>query len=117
MLDIPLVDLRAQYRSIREEIDAAMRPVLEEASFVLGRQLAEFEEHFAAFCGVRHCIGVASGTDALHLILRAAGIGPGDEVILPAMTFVATAIGVTLAGATPVLVDVRRDDGLIDVDQ
>src|SRR5205085_510055 len=75
-----------------------------------------FERAFASMCGVRHCVGVATGTDALNLIFRGMGIGPGDEVIVPAFTFVATALGVTLAGATPVLVDVRREDGLIDPD-
>jgi dTDP-3-amino-3,4,6-trideoxy-alpha-D-glucose transaminase len=113
-MDIPLVDLKAQYAALRPQVDAAMQRVLDEASFILGPAVDEFERNFAAFCGARHCIGVASGTDALHLIFRALGIGPGAEVILPAFTFVATALGVQLAGATPVLVDVRRDDALID---
>lgn len=114
---IPLVDLKAQYASIREEVNAALAGVLEECCFVLGPPVAQFEAEFAAFCGVAHCIGVASGTDALHLIFRALEIGPGDEVIVPAFTFVASALGVSLAGAKPVLVDVRRDDGLIDPDK
>lgn len=113
-LEIPLTDLKAQYATIRPEVDEAIAGVLVETSFILGPQVASFEEAFARFCGVKHCIGVANGTDALHLIFRGLGIGPGDEVILPAFTFIATALGVTLAGATPVLVDVRRDDGLID---
>jgi dTDP-4-amino-4,6-dideoxygalactose transaminase len=75
-----------------------------------------FEAEFARFCGTKHCVGVASGTDALHLIFRALDIGAGDEVILPAFTFVASALGVTLAGATPVLVDVLPENGLIDPD-
>ena len=114
---IPLVDLKTQYSALAPEIDAAMRRVLTEGSFILGPAVDAFERAFASFCGTRHAIGVASGTDALHLILRALGIGAGDEVILPAFTFVATALGVTLAGATPVLVDVRSDDGLIDPEQ
>ncbi|MBV9126261.1 MAG: aminotransferase class I/II-fold pyridoxal phosphate-dependent enzyme, partial [Planctomycetes bacterium] len=113
-MDIPLVDLKAQYAALRPEIDAALQGVLQEACFILGPPVAAFERAFASFCGVDHCVGVASGTDALHLILRAMGIGPGDEVILPAFTFIATALGITCAGATPVLVDVRREDGLLD---
>src|SRR5512135_3423252 len=115
-MNIPLVDLKAQYTAIKPQADAAMHRVLGEASFILGPEVGQFERDFAAFCGARHCIGVASGTDALHLIFRALGIGPGAEVILPAFTFVATALGVQLAGATPVLVDVRRDDALIDAE-
>jgi dTDP-4-amino-4,6-dideoxygalactose transaminase/predicted dehydrogenase len=111
---IPLVDLKTQYAALAPEVDAAMRQVLTAGSFILGPAVAAFEGAFAAYCGARHAIGVASGTDALHLIFRALAIGPGDEVILPAFTFVATALGVVLAGATPVLVDVRREDGLID---
>jgi dTDP-4-amino-4,6-dideoxygalactose transaminase len=116
-MKIPLVDLQAQYRSISSEVATAMQEVLEETGFILGRQVKTFEDSFARFSGAKHCIGVANGTDALHLILRAAGIGPGDEVIVPAFTFVATALGVMLAGATPVMVDVRREDALIDPDQ
>jgi dTDP-4-amino-4,6-dideoxygalactose transaminase len=113
-LVIPLVDLKAQYLAIRPEVDAAIQGVLDEACFILGPPVEAFEGAFAAFCQAKHCVGVASGTDALHLIFRALGVGPGDEVILPAFTFIATALGVTLAGATPVLVDVNDDDGLID---
>ncbi len=113
-MHIPLVDLKSQYATIREPINAALQTVLDETSFILGPQVAQFEADFAAFCGVPHCVGVASGTDALQLIFRALDIGPGDEVIVPAFTFVASALGVSLAGATPVLVDVRREDGLID---
>jgi len=116
-LNIPLVDLKAQYATIRSEVDVAIQGVLNETCFILGPPLDAFERAFATFCGAKHCIGVANGTDALHLILRALGIGPGDEVILPAFTFIATALGVTCAGATPVLVDVCRDDGLIDPDK
>jgi dTDP-4-amino-4,6-dideoxygalactose transaminase len=116
-MHIPLVDLKAQYASIREEINAALQSVLDESCFILGPPVAQFEAEFAVFCGVPHCIGVASGTDALHLIFRALEIGAGDEVIVPAFTFVASALGVSLAGAKPVVVDVRRDDGLIDPDK
>lgn len=111
---VPLVDLQAQYASIKAEIAAAIQGVLDHGGYVLGPEVAAFESAYATFCQAKHCIGVANGTDAIHLILRGLGIGPGDEVILPAFTFVATALGVTQAGATPVLVDVRRDDALID---
>jgi dTDP-4-amino-4,6-dideoxygalactose transaminase len=114
---IPFVDLKAQYAAIRTEVNAAMQSVLDESCFILGPPVEQFETAFASFCGVRHCIGVASGTDALHLIFRALGIGPGDEVIVPAFTFIATALGVSQAGASPVLVDVRQEDGLIDPDR
>jgi dTDP-4-amino-4,6-dideoxygalactose transaminase len=116
-MHIPLVDLKAQYKTIASEVNAAIQHVLESASFILGPEVEAFEREFAAFCGVRHCITVASGTDALHLILRALNIGPGDEVIVPAFTFIATALGVTLAGATPVLVDVRAEDALMDAER
>jgi dTDP-4-amino-4,6-dideoxygalactose transaminase len=115
-MNIPFVDLQAQYRTIRDEVQQAMADVLEQACFVLGPPLAAFEKALAQFCGVKHCIGVASGTDAIHLMLRAADLGPGDEVIVPAMTFVATALGVTQAGAAPVLVDVHATDALLNAD-
>ena len=111
---IPLVDLQAQYASIRSEIDPAISNLLASCQFILGPAVETFETEFAAYVGCRHCVGVASGTDAIHLMLRAFGIGPGDEVIIPAFTFVATALGVSLAGATPVLADVRSDDALLD---
>ena len=113
---VPLVDLKAQYATIRTESNQALQSVLDETCFILGPPVDAFERRFADFCNVKHCIGVASGTDALHLILRGLGIGPGAEVLVPAFTFVATALGVTLAGATPVLVDVSAHNGLIDPD-
>jgi dTDP-4-amino-4,6-dideoxygalactose transaminase len=116
-MQIPLVDLKAQYATIRSEVDAAIQTVLDEAGFILGPQVDRFEHEFAAFCKVKHCVSVASGTDALHLILRGLGVGPGDEVIVPAFTFIATALGVTSAGATPILVDVRKEDALLDANK
>jgi dTDP-4-amino-4,6-dideoxygalactose transaminase len=116
-MHIPLVDLKAQYAGIRDEVGRALQEVLDETCFILGPPVTRFEENFAKYCAAKECIGVASGTDALHLIFRALGIGPGDEVIVPAFTFVATALGVSLAGATPVLVDVRKADALIDPDR
>jgi len=117
IMQIPLVDLHAQYAAIRAEVNAAMQSVLDEASFILGLSVAIFEQDFAGFCQAKHCIGVASGTDALQLIFRALNLGPGDEVIVPAFTFIATALGVHLAGATSVFVDVNRTDGLINPDK
>ena len=103
---IPLVDLQAQYHSIQPEIDAAMRRVVESAQFIMGPDVAAFEAQFAAWCGAAHCVGVGSGTAALELVLRALGIGPGDEVITVAHTFIATAEAISAVGATPVFVDI-----------
>lgn len=105
-MKIPLIDLVAQYRSIRQEIDQAIHEVLESGSFILGPRVAALEEAIASYLGVKHAIGVASGTDALVLTLRAYGIGQGDEVILPAYTFFATAEAVSQCGATPVFTDI-----------
>lgn len=111
---IPLVDLKAQYAAIKEEIDAAIRRVLESCSFVGGEELERFEERFAAFCEVKYAIGVGNGTDALFLALRALGIGPGDEVIVPAFTFIATAEAVSATGARPIFVDVDEKTATLD---
>src|SRR5262245_39071194 len=116
-MPIPLVDLQAQMKAIRPEVDAALAGVLERGDFILGRAVEEFERAFAAFVGTRHCVGVASGTDALWLSLKALGIGPGDKVLVPANTFIATALAVSLARATPVLVDVDPESFTIDVDK
>src|SRR5262249_27727541 len=112
---IPLVDLQAQYVDLRPEIDSAIEGVIQRADFILGAEVSAFEEAFARFIGTRHCIGVASGTDALFLILRALGVGPGDKVLLPANTFIATALAVSYAGATPVLGDVDPVSYTLDV--
>jgi dTDP-4-amino-4,6-dideoxygalactose transaminase len=114
-MSIPLVDLQAQYRAIQPEVDAAVRGVLERADFILGTAVAQFEAAFARFIGVKHCVGVASGTDALWMALQALGIGAGDKVLLPANTFIATALAVSDAGATPVLVDMDPATYTIDV--
>ena len=100
---IPLVDLKAQYRTIQPDIDAAVQRVIARGDFILGADVAAFEAEFAAYCGVAHAIGCGSGTEALHLGLEALGIGAGDEVIMPAMTFVATALAINQCGAKPVL--------------
>ncbi|MEE2664614.1 MAG: DegT/DnrJ/EryC1/StrS family aminotransferase [Myxococcota bacterium] len=113
---IPLVDLQIQHRQVAVEIEAGFARVLREGSFILGSDVADFERAFAEFSGVAHCIGVANGTDALELALRALGVGPGDEVILPVNTFIATALAVARAGASPAFVDCDESTGLIDVD-
>lgn len=111
---IPFVDLVGQYRRYKDELDAAIKNTIENASFIGGPANGRFEEAFAKYCGVKHCVGVANGTDALYLILRAFGIGKGDEVILPVNTFIATAEAVTMAGARPVFADVDDKTALID---
>jgi dTDP-4-amino-4,6-dideoxygalactose transaminase len=105
-VQVPYLDLKAQYRSIKAEIDAAVSGVLESCQFVLGHEVANFEQEFAAYCGASECIGLNSGTSALHLALLAAGVGPGDEVITVPFTFVASVAAVLYAGARPVLVDI-----------
>lgn len=106
---VPFVDLRLQHRRIAGQVQAAIADVMDRAAFVLGPEVAAFEEQFAQFCGARHCVGVGNGTDALELALRGAGVGTGDEVIVPANTFVATAEAVRRAGATLVLADCTED--------
>lgn len=102
---IAFVDLRRQYVELAPAIDAAVGRILQTGAFILGDEVSRFEASFAAYCEAKHCVGVASGLDALTLILRGLGIGADDEVILPANTFIATALAVSQAGATPVLVD------------
>ena len=102
---IPLVDLQAQHAEIEEEVARGFAQVFAASAFILGGEVAAFEQAFAAHCGVTHCVGVANGTDAIELTLRALGLGQGDEVLVPANTFIATALGVVRAGARPVPVD------------
>jgi dTDP-4-amino-4,6-dideoxygalactose transaminase len=111
---IKFVDLRAQYNSIRGEVDAAIQGVLDRCDFINGADVAGFEEEFAALCGATHAIGLNSGTDALSIALRALGVGPGDEVITPTHTFVATAEAISAVGARPVLVDINPDTYTVD---
>ncbi len=112
---IPSVDLQLQYTSLKPEIDQAIQGVVDSGSFVLGSEVEAFEEAFAAYHGVRHCIGVGNGTDALSLTLLAAGIGPGDEVITTPHTFGATLEAICQVGATPVLVDIDPVHYTMDV--
>jgi len=103
---IPTLDLKAQYATIRDEIRAAIDQVLDSQHFILGPQVKAFEEEMAAYCGTRHAVGVASGTDALILALHACGVGPGDEVIVPTFSYIATGDSASLLGAVPVFVDI-----------
>lgn len=113
---VPFLDLAAQSAEIADEVLTGWREQLDGAQFVGGPQVAGFEEEYARYVGVEHCVGVGNGTDAVELALRAVGVGPGDEVILPANTFVATAEAVSRIGAVPVLVDCDPDFLLIDPD-
>jgi dTDP-4-amino-4,6-dideoxygalactose transaminase len=111
---IPFLDLKAQYQQMKPEIDAAVSRVIADAHFVLGPDSVQFEERFASYCQVDHCIAVNSGTSALHLALLASGIGPGDEVITVSLTFVATTAAILYCGAKPVFVDVDPKTWTLD---
>ncbi|ACS78657.1 DegT/DnrJ/EryC1/StrS family aminotransferase [Maridesulfovibrio salexigens] len=112
---IPFADLSSQYRSLQPEIDLAMKQVIEKCAFINGPYAHKFEEEFAQFCAADFCVGVGNGTDALFVALKGLGVGPGDEVLVPAMTFIATAEAVSMAGAKPVFVDVDPENGTMDV--
>jgi dTDP-4-amino-4,6-dideoxygalactose transaminase len=114
-LSVPFVDLKAQYDAIRTEMDAAIASVITETAFIGGPHVKAFEEAFARYCGVAHCVGVANGTDALFIALRTLGIGPGDEVITVANSFVATSEAIKMAGAQVVFVDINPVTMNIDV--
>jgi len=111
---IPLVDLKAAHAEVADEVRAGFDRVLAATAFIGGEEVRCFEREYAAFAGVAHCVGVANGTDAVELALRACGVGPGDEVVLPANTFIATAGAVARIGARPVLVDCRAGSYLMD---
>jgi dTDP-4-amino-4,6-dideoxygalactose transaminase len=113
---IPFIDLTRQHAALRDELVAAAARVLDSARFILGPEGDALEQELAAFSGVRHAVGVASGTDALRLSLTAVGVGPGDEVITPAFSFVASASTITMLGATPVFVDIDPETYTLDVD-
>jgi len=117
VIHVPLVDLKAQHRRLAAAVRASWDRVLESAEFLHSKEVASFEREYADHLGVRHCIGVANGTDALELALRSVDVGPGSEVILPANTFVSSALAVVRAGATPVLVDIDLDGYVIDCEQ
>jgi len=115
VLNVPFVDLKAQYLSIKDEIDSAIAAVLSESAFIGGPYVKQFEDAFASYTSAAHCIGVANGTDALYVALKTLGIGPGDEVITVANSFIATAEAITMAGARVVFVDIDPQTYLIDV--
>ena len=114
--NIPLVDLGVQHAQVAEEVAAGWAEVLARTAFVGGPQVAQFEAAYAGYVGVAHCVALGNGTDAIEFALRALRIGPGDECVLPANTFIATAEAVARTGATPVLADCRADTALLDVD-
>src|SRR4030042_3106393 len=116
-LSIPLINPRASYLACKEEIDAAIARVMESGRYILGQEVAAFEQEFAAYIGVRYGIGVGSGPEALHIALRACGIKPGDEVITVSHTAVATVAAIQLCGARPILVDIDPDTFVIDANQ
>lgn len=111
---VPFLDLKATYMELQSELDAAYHRVMESGWYLLGKELEAFEHEFAAYCGVKHCVGVANGLDALHLILVAMGIGAGDEVIVPSNTYIATWLAVSYAGATPI--PVEPDEATFNID-
>jgi dTDP-4-amino-4,6-dideoxygalactose transaminase len=116
-ISVPFVDLKAQYASIKEEVDAAIAAVIGDTAFVGGPFVNAFERAFAAYCGIGHCVGLANGTDALFVALKTLGVGPGDEVITVANTFVATSEAIAMAGARVVFVDMNPRTCNIDVDR
>jgi len=113
-MKVPFVDLQTQFQAIRNEVMPAVESVMARSAFILGDEVDVFERDFAAFCGTSECVGVASGCDALLWGIRACGLGPGDEIITVANTYIATVLAITMAGATPVLVDCLADSYEID---
>ena len=113
---VPFLDLQAAYLELQAELDAACRRVMASGWYILGQEVEAFESEFAAYCGVRHCVGVSNGLDALQLILRGYGIGAGDEVIVPANTFIATWLAVSRAGAMPVPVEPNESTHTIEAE-
>ncbi|MEO0311001.1 MAG: hypothetical protein RIQ89_658 [Bacteroidota bacterium] len=116
-MKVPFVDLRAQYHSIKSEIDNAIFSVIEETEFIKGKYVNQFDKDFAAAYKVKHCIGVANGTDAIYIVLKMLGIGTGDEVITVANSWISSSETITQAGATPVFVDTEPDYYSIDVNK
>jgi dTDP-4-amino-4,6-dideoxygalactose transaminase len=116
-MNIPLVDLKSQYRSIKENIDTAIKDVIEQTAFIGGHYVKEFEKEFAQLYGVKHVISCANGTDSLYIIMKMLGIGTGDEVITVANSWISSAETIGQTGATPVFIDVHPDYFSIDDDQ
>lgn len=113
-MQVPFLDLKIQYQSIKDEVNPAIQNVIENTAFILGNAVSNFEKDFASAHSVKHMLGLSSGTDGNHIVLWALGIGPGDEVIMPANTFIATAWGATLCGAAPVFVDCHPETYNLD---
>ncbi|MDD3374992.1 MAG: DegT/DnrJ/EryC1/StrS family aminotransferase [Candidatus Omnitrophica bacterium] len=114
-MSIPFVDFRPQYDEVKNEVDKGVKKVFETGNFILGAEEKDFEVNFAKYCDTQYGIGVNSGTDALHLALRALDIGPGDEVIVPTFTFIASALAVSYTGATPVFADIEEGTYSLDI--
>src|SRR5512146_2153572 len=113
-MSVPILNLRAQYQALQADIDAAIRGVLESGQFVLGPNVRALEREMAERVGAARAVAVASGTDALHLVFRALDVGPGDLVLMPCFTFVATATAVSYTGARPVFADIRPESFALD---
>src|SRR5690349_1647345 len=117
METVPYLDLRAQYRPLSSDLLRALEEVCESTGFAQGPATSEFEDKFAAYCGVDHCVSLNSGTSALHLALRCLDVGPGDEVITVSMTFIATAWAISYVGAKPVFIDIHPARRTMDPDK
>ena len=115
-MKVPILELLPTYRELEDQLNETWLRVMRSGWYLLGKETETFEREFAAYCGTKHCVSVANGLDALHLILRGYEIGPGDEVIVPAMTFIATWLAVSQAGATPVPVDVDPQTANLNTD-
>src|SRR5215212_123588 len=111
---IPLNDTRPQYETLKSQLLPVVDAVMEKSYFILGENVAAFEREFAAYCGTQYAVGVANGTDAIHLTCRALGIGPGDEVLTTPHTATFTALGISMAGAAPAFADIDMETGNID---
>lgn len=116
-MEVPFVDLKPMHEEIKKELDEAYHRVMTHSSFILGEEGKAFEEEWASYCGAKYCVGVGNGLDALHLMLLGYGIGQGDEVIVPSNTYIATALAVSMAGATPVFVEPKLETFTIDLEK
>ena len=113
-MQVPFVDLKRQYRKLAAEVEKAVQETLSNCAYIMGPEVRAFEEAFAEYSRAAHAVGVANGTDAIEIMIRALNIGPGDEVIIPANTFIASAVGIMRTGASPILVDCDEKHLLLD---
>src|SRR5690348_18193216 len=113
-MSVKFIDFSQQYETVKTEVDRGIKNVLKKGNFILGEEAKAFEEQFATYCEAKYGVGVNSGTDALYIAVSALDIGPGDEVILPTFTFIATALCISYAGAQPVFVDIEEETYNID---